>query len=97
MSRRSDREAVGAGDRHLIGDGKGHPLHLVPVDGRKEGIGTRTKAIVELDLQPVPTRCQGEEERDPLLALSDETTIYVLVVKVKEEAPAIGEVYPQVA
>ena len=97
MSRRSDREAVGAGDRHLIGDGKGHPLHLVPVDGRKEGVGTKAKAIVELEPQSMASRRQGEEEWDPLFALSDETTIYVSVVKIKEEAPAIDEVHPQVA
>ena len=88
---------MGAGDRHLIGDGKSHPLHLVLVDGRKEGVGTRTKAIVELDPQSMASRRQGEEKWDPLLTLSDETTIYILVIKVKEEAPAVGEVHPQVA
>ena len=50
---------MGAGDRHLIGDGKSHPPHLVLVDGRKEGLGSSTKSIVELKPQPVPTRCQG--------------------------------------
>ena len=74
---------MGAGDRHLIGDRKSHPLHLVLADGRKEGVGTRTKAIVELEPQPVPSRRQGEEKWDPLLSLSDETPIYILVVKVK--------------
>ena len=74
---------MGAGDRHLIGDRKSHPPHLVLADGRKEGVGTRAKAIVELEPQPVPTRCQGEEKWDPLLTLSDDPPIYILVVKVK--------------